>query len=814
MPSRIIEAKLKLTGSDAGASDVIDKVAKKLGQLEQAGKSASAIDRMAASIDRAKLQMEALDRFNRARGGFADARTRFREAQIAVERHAKALAAAEAPTRALEMAHRKAASAVSLAAKAFEQQKIEVLSSKRALEGFGAPVKNVAAEQDRLRKSIERTTAAMARQKRNAVRREEIGNAAGLVGLMAAHKVAHAGRATLETYREFDKERRFGKAVMGLTDEEQKPLVEQAIHMGAKTKFNDIQVLEAQRELAARGLKKDQVMGMMEPAGNLGMSMDLKLPDAVKQLEGAIFGFKKDISTLPAALASAKQTADLQVKAAKISGMTPDDIKAAYKFGATPSRMSGVSEQTLLAFAGIGKKANMGGDESGVAFRALMAAAQSPTRGAKEALLANGLNYKNYQKTPDSLALDPFVQNVAAQYGVKLDKKTQKGLGKIFTNKKLISDPAKFTPAVMSFLSDNLGGDDAKSKRSIAGMANRYRDKSMGGIDVNAFIADLLKKIPGNLQLANAVFGAKQGGRIATALGDPETFKHMIEELLSGSEGYAKKIADERMAGFDGAVSKFQGAVKNLETAVGRSFDRDGSGGPLTWITDKAATLTQSLAELDSKVVMVGASLVGAGGLYAGIKGIISLKNLFTGGTALNASAVALDHSAAALTAAAVRLGAGGAAGGALDAAAKAAPAAAAAPGMLARGAAALPFAGAIALPAALLAASYPLTKDAANPGAAESRAARGRSLRGSRVAQWNEDRDRMGIPRLGDGKTEITGTADVDGKMEVKVTVEDKRVTVKGDDSARLSGRVNLSGAGSVGKSSPDAQPGASGAW
>ena len=165
----------------------------------------------------------------------------------------------------------------------------------------------------------------------------------------------------------------------------------------------------------------------------------------------------------------------------------------------------------------------------------------------------------------------------------------------------------------MWFLGDNLGGDDAKSKRSIAGMANRYRDKSMGGIDVNAFIADLMKKLPGNLQLANAVFGAKQGSRIATALGDPETFKHMIEELLGGSEGYAKKIADERMAGFDGAVSKFEGAVKNLETAIGRSWDRDGKGGILTSVTGGFASLTQSLAELDPKIVQFGSAIAAAG---------------------------------------------------------------------------------------------------------------------------------------------------------------------------------------------------------
>jgi hypothetical protein len=807
MANRVIEAKLKITGSDAGAGAVIDKVAKKLDQLNAAGKSATAIDRMADAIARAKQQMQAIEKFNLARGGFAAARGTFRDAQAAVERHARALAAAEAPTRALESAHRRAAAQVSAAARAFELQKNEVLAAKRALEGYGVPAKMAVSEQDRLRKSIERTTSAMAKQARNAARREELSGAAGIVGLMAAHEVGHATHATLETYREFDKERRFGKAVMGLTDDEQKPLVDQAIHLGSKTKFNDIQVLESQRELAARGLKKDQIMGMIGPASDLGMSLDLKLPDAVKQMEGAIFGFKKDISTTAAALASAKQTADLQVKAAKISGMTPEDIKEAYKFGATPARMSGVSEQTLLAFAGISKKANMGGDESGVAFRALIAAAQSPTRGAKEALLANGLDYKKYQKAPDKLVLDPFVRNIAAQYGVKLDGNAKEGLGKIFSDKALISDPAKFTPAVMEFLSDNLGGDDAKSKKSIAGAANRYRDKSMGGIDVNGFIEDLMTKLPGNLQLSNAIFGAKQGSRIATALGDPDTFKHMIDELLNHSQDYAAKISAERMSGFDGAVSRFEGAVKNLETAVGRSWDKDGTGGPLTWLANKAGVLTQSLAELNSNVLMVGSAVVGAGGLYAGVRGIVNLKNLFTGGTALSASAVALDESAAALTAAAVRLGAGGAVGTAASTAAGAAPAIAAGAAPWLTKAVAIPFVGSAIIVGGVL---YQMTQeegyDGLNMNSERNKKQRGGSIRDARIRAFNEDRDRLGIPRIGEEDKALSG--EVSGELKVVIENNGDGVTARADSGVKLSGKFSSDGPGSLGKASPDAMP------
>ncbi|KQP11155.1 hypothetical protein ASF28_08920 [Methylobacterium sp. Leaf99] len=544
------------------------------------------------------------------------------------------------------------------------RQSARIAESRHLTEGMSAPAKAAA-----LRGSRDDEERRQTRLEQRQSRRDAAMALGGGAGLYVGHKVKEGTHATLHTYREFDKERRFGKAVMGLTDEEQRPLVDQAIHMGATTKYNDVKVLEAQRELAARGLKKDQVMGLMEPAAALGQSLDLGLPAAVKQMEGALFGFKKDISTLEAAKASARQTADVQVKAAKLSGMTPEDISQTYKYGATPARMAGLSEETLLAFGGISKKANMGGDEAGTAFRALVANALSPTRKAKEAMLANGMDYKNYQRNPERIDTGAFVKTVASQYGVKLDKGVQAGLEKIFTNKKLIASPEQFTPAVRQLLSDSLGGDDAKSKKSIAGLANRFRDASMQGVDANALVADLMTAIPKNPALANAIFGSKQGGRIQNALGDPETFKHLIEELMKHSAGYADKVSTERMSGFDGAMSRFEGAITNIESAFGQAWDNDGKGGFLTTLSDAAARATQSLAELPKPVLQVASGLTWLGGKAATSAGTLALVG----------AAFSLKGSAAALTAAATRLGLAGAIGGAGSAAGAGAGAAGAA---------------------------------------------------------------------------------------------------------------------------------------
>lgn len=481
-------------------------------------------------------------------------------------------------------------------------------------------------------RAVQREQAAFARSsKKNGEGAEGRGLAAGIVGGYIAHSTAHFAKESLETYREFDKERRFGKAVMGISDSDQSPLVAQAIHMGATSRYNDIAVLEAQRELAARGLNKESILGMIPAAANLGQSLDLSLPDAAKQMEGAFFGFKKDLSSVEAAAASARQTADIQVKAAKISGMTPEDLLQVYKFGATPARMSGVSEQMLLAFGGISKKANIGGDEAGTAFRALMAAAQSPTYGAKTALLANGLDYSKYQSKIGALDVDPFAKNVAAQYGVVLSKKATAGLKQVFSDPKLLNDAALFTPAVTKLLTGQLHGKDAKSLKSIATMANRYRNSAGGGADVNAFLADLMMKLPGNIKLANAIFGSKQGARIANALGDPETMRAMIEQLTNHSDGYAEKIAGERMEGFDGAVSRFEGATKNLETAIGRAFDesKDGKSGFVTQFTNTAGQFVQALAEAPPALVRLTTEAGAAAAAFAGLKGLEALLGGF-----------------------------------------------------------------------------------------------------------------------------------------------------------------------------------------
>ena len=642
---------------------------------------------LVAQSEKLGLATKKLEQFDKVRATFASSRTAFNEARANVERLAMAMNAADAPSVKMRAELERARKELSRSAEFFAKHKDRLLDAKRAYEQLtGGPLRNVVSAQATLRRQTDETTQAIKRQvaatvsgmerevaaikaqsraaataRRAPVRpggkHGDTSTVGGLVSLGIAHEFQEGMRKSIEQYREFDRERRYGGVVMGLNYAQQRPLIEQAIHGGGTSKFNDIQWLESQRELAARGYSEKQVLALTPIAAQLATALDKSMPEAVKLLEGSLLGFGKDTSTFDKAVAAARRTADLEVKASKISGMQAEDIEALYKRGAAPARMAGMSEENLLAFGAISKKANLSGDEASTAFRALVKDLMSPTVEARTAMSAAGIDFSRYQAAPKAMNLNGFVQEVARKYGVQLDHNTIGHIGTLFNNKAALADPSAFTPAMTQLLRGALGGNDAKSLKSIAGLAGRYRDDSVGKVDVDRLMHDVMEKMAANPALANSIFGGKNGGKIFAALGDPAFFKKIFEELLNESQGYAKRVSDARMAGFDGALSMLQGSVLNLEGAVGRAFDRDGQGGFLTNATRAAATFTQALAEADPAILRMGAAAAAGVAAFAGLKGLGWVK----GGFGLQRSATHLDEAAFALKEAAAMQKGGGA---------------------------------------------------------------------------------------------------------------------------------------------------------
>jgi hypothetical protein len=164
--ARVIEARAVISGTET-LSPILEKLSKKMDQLAKNTKTAEQVDRVAASFAKVKTQLEAIEKFNAAKLGFASAETQFAKVQKDVIAAAHAMEKGRGDAKKLEAAYQSAQKAVQAASRAFEQQRTAVLGASRSLSEAGIPLSRVAAEQHRLTTAVNAANAALDRQHRS-----------------------------------------------------------------------------------------------------------------------------------------------------------------------------------------------------------------------------------------------------------------------------------------------------------------------------------------------------------------------------------------------------------------------------------------------------------------------------------------------------------------------------------------------------------------------------------------------------------------------------------------------------------------------
>ncbi|WEK50302.1 MAG: phage tail tape measure protein [Candidatus Kaistia colombiensis] len=658
------------------------------GALDQIGKAEGGIQsaKMKALTDELNKAQEAarkVSAFREAQEKLKATRRQFTEAQAAVRNAAKALATATDETsRKMQSAMRRAQSEVKKTAAEYQNASAK---AKSAYAGIGGSIDKAIGAEARLRASIQETTAAI-KQQQNAEReqvalagrrrlRREVAGVIGSAGaIYVGHKTNQAVRSSAATYKEFDDTRRLQKAILGLTPEDQKPFLDQAFHMGATTRFNDLQVMEAQTSLAQRGVKRDFIIPFVKEAANYAGAMGTDLPDAAKTLEGIVFGTGKHIENAAEAVATMRRVVDQAVKLAKIGGLDNEDIEGFFKFGAMPGSTAGLSDETMGTIAALMKRANIPGKEAGVAMRTASAKLVSPTKKGLDALYSMGIDYSDFAKG-GPIDAGNVEKAFRGNFGKSLTPEGRKALAAALENDDIMGDQSSFIEAFTvaaegSFDKKKDGSLKAADANKIAKFAQTYWKNSVDSVDTEGLLRAIMAANPSLAQL-NAFFTDKHGGKFSKAFGSPEMFREYREMLATAPENFASNISDERQGGYSGAADRVVGALKNLETAIGRAIDANGEGGLLTKVTDLTGKTIQHLSELNPNLLAFGGAIGVVGSKVAEFTAawnVVDKLLEFRASTALTASAAELSGAAVALTrAAGVQAGEaalGGAAGG------------------------------------------------------------------------------------------------------------------------------------------------------
>jgi hypothetical protein len=418
------------------------------------------------------------------------------------------------------------------------------------------------------------------------------GLAIGLAPLIAL-KVKDFAGDVIHTFREFDDARRYQKAILGISDEQQKPIVNQAIHLGGATRYNDIQVLEAQLSLAQRGIKQDMIIPMVNFAAQFGQAMNVDLPTAATALEKTIFSTAQNMNDTATAMKTAQHVTDIMVKTAKIGGLDANAIQMYWKFGGASGHVAGLSLETMGAMAAMMSRGGVSGEEGGVALRSIAGSLVSPTTKGMLALNAMGIDFSKFATISKTMTPENLEIAAKRELAIKFSDKQRENIGGIMHNPEIMNGQADFVKAIV----DEFPDMSKLEAKQMAQIVKGFWKSSTESVDTEGLLREIIKSNPTAAQ-ANSIFTKQQGGRFEViaqrGLGE---FLNFRDQLAHVQPGFAGSIAEERMAGFSGAMSRLEGSTKNLETAFGRADDSF-----ITPLTDKGGQLIQTFAEMDSSV--------------------------------------------------------------------------------------------------------------------------------------------------------------------------------------------------------------------
>lgn len=755
--ARIIESKLVLSGDPRGAEAAVDAVQKKLDALGKSTKAGESVDKMARALAAVKSQLEAIDRFSASRKGFDAAKTRLTGAQAEAARVAAAMKSINAPNQAAAAAEMKRVqAAVMQATRAYEMQKVAVLGNRRALSEMGIDVSQAASHQAHLRAELVRTNAMIDKQAAASERAHHqwsrhgaMGTAAAAAaGYVSAHSIAHGIGETVSAGAKYAHE------VTGLENAGRTPAEMREIEEASKRAIKNVPTSTYTENLKV----------VSETTGAFG-----SLHHALENLE-----FMQKAASVVHAAAGDKVHEDAGEMGNKMArffemrGTAGDShvfqqeaaqMVRAMQFSRgnfNPSEMLNFGQQAKGALQNysmdfLGSIApslvtEMGGDRAGTGANAWRNTLMGKVRDKKQTAEWVRLGL-----------LDPKLVS-GGQGGSPQSWRA----GAVKDTNLALQNPLEWTEKVLI--------------PALQGAGTNVDDP----LDLSKALGTMFRNQNAN-QFAEQITQLRARSRL-------HKDKTLMGEVKPLDESYAANLKTDPTV----AITGLTASLDNLMTTASSPAMKSAAAG-INWI----AEALQSAANWGKEhpALAMGGGIAAGGASLAGA-GFLSYK-LMTG-FGLSTSAAALDESAAALTLAAARLGGGAAAGAAAGAGG----------GVWSKGGAALPMLG---VAGAVVAGGAALSEMATSIFAASPELRKAYADNPMMGAMDPDGAFAAAIMDAGGGR-ELTGSAAIEGDVAVKLAVEinDKRVSVTAsDDVAKLSGRLNLNGPGSLGKSSPDAMPG-----
>jgi hypothetical protein len=443
---------------------------------------------------------------------------------------------------------------------------------------------------------------------------------AAIAGGVATGRIAEKVKADVVKYGSYEKGVRYQTAVGSFTPDQQKLLADQRADAAKRQGVLPDDTLHAQNAFVTRNFNADITKAATDQALTLSKALNIPAEQAAKIVEGMVFGAGIHLHDPVQAAKEMQAAGDRATVMSKRGAMTDEDVIQNSKFASGMATAAGVTANQNAAIAMVLKRANVGGDESGVFSRQLYARMMAPTAKGYDAMASAGIRYDDYAQR-GSVSPEAIDASLTRRFGKGLNEKGRDTLRERLDEPegKALGSREEFGKAVHDAVIASGQAMSKTDEKHVNDAAMRQYDLAKQGLNGEGLLKALLTMSAQQLQ---GFAGDRQAGKGTMLLNGKDQFDTYLKELEE-SQGIAQKIADERMKGVGFALDNFTSAVESATNRLVQVTE-----GPLERGIGAVTKIVNALDSLPDNV-KVGAAVGGVLGLgaaaLASVAGVISL---------------------------------------------------------------------------------------------------------------------------------------------------------------------------------------------